>query len=1074
MRHTFAFFSLFLLNMFYCLAQQNEGEGMAVPAIEVKSLLPGEKPVRISDVKIDVKVVGSLAVTTVDMTFFNPNIRILEGELQFPLAEGQSVSRFALDINGKLREGVVVEKAKGQQAFESVIRQGIDPGLLEKTQGNNFKTRVYPLPSNGNRRVVIAYEQELPRQDGNYRFFLPVEYRDNLNSFDLNINVFANGNVPQVDKSPWGNFSFNKSGDAYTASYSAKNYPAKGQIVFSLPVKDKRQLFVEKGQVSGKNIFYSQVFPAVIGQPKDLPSHIALFWDVSSSMEKRDFKLEEELLSAYFREIGNVTVDLYTFNCILAKPLKFTIKNGNWAKLKAALQNVAYDGATQFGMLDFTKVKADEILLFSDGLSNFGKLMPITGNIPVSVISSNLSADHSMLRFISSSTGGKYINLLQETPREALHVLKSESYRLISAEYNKNHITDFTTSGTVIKPAAGFSMAGRLNVPRTEVTLHFGTGNNRLYTETVIIEAKDSHDYGNIVERIWAAKKIAELDMLYEKNKEEIESLGREYNIVTRNTSLIVLDRVEDYVQYRITPPSELLDMYNRLVNKEINEEKSSKERQISKVISMFEDRKTWWNKAFVQDRPKRDTWSGSSSLQGSIRGTVTDEEGEVLIGVNVLVKGTRVGTMTDVDGKYAIDALRDEILVFSYLGYDSKEVRVANNSTINVVLASSRELLEEVVIVGYGSQKRADISYSVATISEEYAPSPPLIAAESPVEYEEISELNDEVNHLRAIEEGNQSDRRRENVASVGKIALKAWTPDAPYIEQLKNKKDKELYGAYLSIRGEYKSTPSFFLDVATLFEQRGLKEEALIILSNLAELEVQNYRLLRVLAHRLKQLGYTGYAIDQFEVVLKLRPEEPQSYRDLALTYSQDKEYQKAIDTMYKIVERSWDSRFPQIELIAAGEINDIIFKAQQAKMNLNLDNINEWLIYNTPVDIRVVLNWDTDNSDMDLWVTDPYNEKCYYSNRETRIGGFLSRDFTGGYGPEEFMIRKAVKGKYKIQVDYYGSREQTIIGPTTIYLDIYTYYASGKEKKETITLRLSQKKEVIDVGEVSFEIK
>ena len=172
-----------------------------------------------------------------------------------------------------------------------------------------------------------------------------------------------------------------------------------------------------------------------------------------------------------------------------------------------------------------------------------------------------------------------------------------------------------------------------------------------------------------------------------------------------------------------------------------------------------------------------------------------------------------------------------------------------------------------------------------------------------------------------------------------------------------------------------------------------------------------------------------------------------------------------------LYKIVEGSWDDRFPEIEVIAVEEMNQVIAEANRKKVTLNLLNVDERLIYSMPMDIRVVLNWDTDDSDMDLWVTDPYGEKCYYKYRFTKTGGLMSCDFTGGYGPEEFMIRKAVKGKYMIQANYYGSQEQTVIGPTTVYLDIYTYYATGEEKKKTITLRLSQNKEVINVGEVEF---
>ena len=75
------------------------------------------------------------------MTFFNPNRRALEGEVQFPLLPGQSMAGFARDINGVLRDAVPVDKARGQAVLEDVIRGNIDPDLLEAIQGNNFKLR---------------------------------------------------------------------------------------------------------------------------------------------------------------------------------------------------------------------------------------------------------------------------------------------------------------------------------------------------------------------------------------------------------------------------------------------------------------------------------------------------------------------------------------------------------------------------------------------------------------------------------------------------------------------------------------------------------------------------------------------------------------------------------------------------------------------------------------------------------------------------------------------------------------------------------------------------------------------
>ena len=157
-------FLLFLsVQTLFCFipAQRNGMTGIN-PVMKVSNLNRGtENPMRLDVLNIDIKVIGQLAVTTFDMTYHNGNSRLMEGEFNFPLGEGQTVSRFALDINGKLREGVVVEKEKGRKTFEAIVRRGVDPGLLEMTERNNFRMRVYPLPANGSRRVVLTFEQEL-------------------------------------------------------------------------------------------------------------------------------------------------------------------------------------------------------------------------------------------------------------------------------------------------------------------------------------------------------------------------------------------------------------------------------------------------------------------------------------------------------------------------------------------------------------------------------------------------------------------------------------------------------------------------------------------------------------------------------------------------------------------------------------------------------------------------------------------------------------------------------------------------------------------------------------------------
>lgn len=98
--------------------------------------------------------------------------------------------------------------------------------------------------------------------------------------------------------------------------------------------------------------------------------------------------------------------------------------------------------------------------------------------------------------------------------------------------------------------------------------------------------------------------------------------------------------------------------------------------------------------------------------------GKVTDEAGEPCVGANVLIKGTTTGTMTDLDGNYSLtDVRKGAILVFSSIGYTSQEVRLGSSSVVNVVLKSDADFLNEVVIVGYGTAKRKDLTGSLTQI---------------------------------------------------------------------------------------------------------------------------------------------------------------------------------------------------------------------------------------------------------------------------------------------------------------------------------------------------------------------
>ncbi|WP_308573260.1 TonB-dependent receptor [uncultured Parabacteroides sp.] len=102
---------------------------------------------------------------------------------------------------------------------------------------------------------------------------------------------------------------------------------------------------------------------------------------------------------------------------------------------------------------------------------------------------------------------------------------------------------------------------------------------------------------------------------------------------------------------------------------------------------------------------------------QKPIKGTVVDATGEPLIGVNVSVKGTTIGIITDIDGKYTLEVPTNATLVFSYIGYRTQELPVGNQTTVNITMQEDTQNIDEVVVVGYGVQKKETVTGSVSTL---------------------------------------------------------------------------------------------------------------------------------------------------------------------------------------------------------------------------------------------------------------------------------------------------------------------------------------------------------------------
>ncbi|SEQ77528.1 VIT domain-containing protein [Pedobacter rhizosphaerae] len=967
-----------------------------------------EQSVMMKKLDIDVQITGNIATTVMTMTFYNNANKILEGELSFPMPEGVTVSKYALDINGKMRAAVPVEKAKATAVFESIERRRVDPGLLEKVEGNNFRTRIYPLPAKGSRTVIIGYEQELAFvNDKALSYHLPLAYQQAVEDFSLKATVYESVLKPQMQEQPDGSFDFKTNGNVYVAEIHKKDFLPKRGLTINLPKRsDLPEIQLQKA--SAGYYFLINVFPKSPSKPRIWSNQIGLIWDASLSGMQHDRQKEMQLLDAIVKQKRNLTIQLGLLNNGFRNAGTFRIKNGDWTELKNKLNQVVYDGGTNFSSIDDKSLFADEYLFFTDGLSTFGK-NTIALTKPVHCINSSLKADYSTLKYISLKSGGQFVNLNNLSAKDAFKQLSEQQLQFLGIK-NGSDLRQ-TYPAMRVNVNGNFSLAGILNELNTEFILQFGYGNEVVTEQKLRLNATE-HALASIdVSRIWAQKKIAEMDIQYEEHKQDISHLSKQFGIVTRNTSLIVLENLDDYLRYDIVPPAELRGAYEAALKVRRNSLLEQKTNLMNAAVAMTKELKTWWDTDF--------NYKETSKVKEEY--PVPERATEDIVSIPRMAETARRETE------------------------NRQAVRRPAPAAERLQDAKQGQALHEIVVVGYAAQAKRELTGSAVTLN---------------------NALAGRVAGAVVRERGNTEARPQP------KIVVQKFKSDKEYIKSLTGTPDSA-YAAYLKLRPDYISTPMFYFDVANWFYEQKDSVRALTILSNIADLDLENADLYKTLAYKLKQTKNYKEEIFVTEKVLQWRPMDAQSYRDYALALADDGQYQKALDNLYSVLTNDYNAQISDrdhgIEEIIISEINNLI--ARHGK-ELNTRQIDKRLIQSLPVDVRVVLNWNKNDTDIDLWLTDPTGEKGYYGNPKTKIGGRISDDFISGYGPEQFMIKKAIKGKYKIEVNYYGDQQINISGPTTVTAEIYTRYATGKQQREVIVLPMSASNKTGNlVGEFYF---
>ena len=313
------------------------------------------------------------------------------------------------------------------------------------------------------------------------------------------------------------------------------------------------------------------------------------------------------------------------------------------------------------------------------------------------------------------------------------------------------------------------------------------------------------------------------------------------------------------------------------------------------------------------------------------------------------------------------------------------------------------------------------------------------------------------------------------------GTIEVADWNADRPYLDRL-DKAGADYERAIDKEMKEQGLIPLFWFDVAEWHWRAGRKEEARRAIEAALDVPTRDNQTLAIVAARLLRYGSHDRAIWLLERLMERETDRPQPMRTLALALIERAKYAatqdaakadlgRAIDLLAKSATTVTDVSARGFETVALMEANAALAKLKA--MGGSSSALDPRLVALLDTDVRVVMEWNTPRTDLDLWVTEPKGAKVGYSYPLSPWGGKLSGDVTNGYGPEEYIIRRANSGKYEVRAETFASDRTNPNGPSTLTVRLIRNFGRPSQSEELIDLELpAEDRGEMEVGAFTLE--
>ncbi|MCJ8191666.1 VIT domain-containing protein [Sphingomicrobium aestuariivivum] len=863
----------------------------------------------LDDFKVTTRRHGASVAVSYLMTF-SAEEEGTEGRLSIDLPKGAVVTGYALDVEGQMIEGALVDEAQAREAFNTLVRGQVDPGLGEISRDGTFSTRVFPVGRDGR---TIRVDFVAPLTDD---FALPIRLGDKAGNWTIRFDGEDGDGLTLADRRL-------EAGDGF-ASVSGRG-AFETEIRLRRP-DDNIRVLASRHPETGET--YWQVnTPIRAATKRERPEEVRVYWDMSRSRLDDDHAAARRTVEGALSKWRAGRVTFVAFDHAARAPRAI----GRDLSLEQAVAGLTYGGASRLDWLADAPA-ADRCILVSDGQATLGTL-DVVPDCPTLVVSTRDGAADAVLSALADRSGGALVEAGDTAPA-TLDGIRFTAFGNVTLPHRRLPSEDGMLRAIVKAP-----VEGRLGMVSDGQISGFNAPRNITETDqdAILFEATQ-----NAILEAGA-------------DREAFVAHSRRYGIASQSLPFLVLESVEDYLRFDVTPQADHPQFlrFQRMRKEKDLDMAEAREDRLAQVIASWEREVEWWEK---EHDPSR--FDARSDKNGNIpppppppvRTTAppptvapppppppppTPERGGDDQAQNIVVTGARVSRQ--------VQESAEPLMVMDVEEAAAEADIAPSPQGSGIRIAVGAQYPDSEWIAAYD----ADPAAFDATFAEWQEK-----AGTLPGFYLESS------NWLWLA---GEKDKAIRTLLSALDLPLADSTTLA-------------MVAARLEAWGEFDLAVDLRARRAAMVTHRPQPDRLLGL----------------ALAERGKARAAAGDA-----------------------TGARD-DYARAIALLADVALRPFDPRFNGIDMIALKEANALVPRLEALGGSHDLD---PRIVKNLDSDFRVTMEWTADATDLDMHVDEPSGEHVFYGHRQSFSGGWMSNDMTQGFGPEEYWIRKAPGGSFEV---------------------------------------------------------